>query len=93
MERIETVWTRFIFPLWFLGGFQFSWQIVYGISKPLSYVMLANPVTYVMEGLRAATLGQAGYIHFWICVGMLCAFSIATGTLAYRGLKKRLDFV
>jgi ABC-type polysaccharide/polyol phosphate export permease len=91
--KLTNVWSRFIFPLWFLGGFQYTWVRLHVLSKPLSYVALLNPVTYAMEGIRASLLGQEGYIVWWICVIALVVF---TGLL-YRDtlsrLKKRLDYV
>lgn len=93
MSRISNVWMRFIFPLWFLGGFQFSWQAGYNLSKPLAYIMLANPIVYVMEGIRAAVIGQDGFLSWWLCVGMLCIFSALCSLHAYHRMKKLLDFV
>lgn len=93
IDNIGNAWSRFIFPLWFLGGFQFSWASMYDVSKLFAYVMLANPTTYVMEGTRACILGQTGFIDWYICVGMIIFFSCITWTLSYYNMKKRLDFV
>ena len=29
MTKMGQVWSRFVFPMWFLGGFQFSWMASY----------------------------------------------------------------
>ncbi len=58
MDKLDILWVRFIFPLWISGGFQFSWLSVHTTIPWLSYVMLANPITYTTEGVRAALLGQ-----------------------------------
>lgn len=93
MERVDHVWARFVFPLWFLGGFQFSWAVLHRVSVPLSYIGLLDPVTYVMEGTRAAILGQEGYLNFWLCSGILILFTLVCFWSALTRLKKRLDYV
>jgi len=93
MATIGNVWMRFLFPMWFLGGFQFSWAVLYKISPILAYLNLLNPLTYVMEGTRAALLGQQDFISVWICILALSIFSILSGWYATVKLKQRLDFV
>jgi len=93
MAKMRNVWSRFIFPLWILGGFQFSWAVIYNISVPLSYVMLLNPIVYIMEGFRAAILGQAGYLSWYFCCGMLSIFIIVFWFCMIRKMKRLLDFV
>ena len=93
MTKISNVWMRFIFPMWFLGGFQFSWTVLYGVSPIAAYINLFNPLTYVMEGMRGALLGQQGFISVWYCILALAFFSILCWWRALVRLKKRLDFV
>lgn len=92
IEKIGSVWMRFVYPLWFLGGFQYSLKVLYDFSPALGYASLINPMIYVMEGIRAAVLGQEGSLNFWICAGMLLLFTILTGWRGIARLKKRLDF-
>jgi ABC-type polysaccharide/polyol phosphate export permease len=94
MNSIGTVWARFIFPLWFLGGFMFSWQSLYKTSPIFAYIDLCNPIIYIAEGYRSALTGQPeGYIHFWICIGMISFFALIAGWIGIRRLKKRCDFI
>jgi hypothetical protein len=93
MLRIGSVWMRFIYPLWFLGCWQFSWQSLYTISPVLAYLDILNPMTFVAEGYRVALLGSQDSLNFWLCVGMLIVFSVGMGWHAMVRLKKRLDFV
>lgn len=93
MESIRNIWTRIIFPMWFLGGYQFSWQSMYAIAPVLAYVALINPITYVMEGARVTIIGQTNYLNFWLCLGVIILFAFI---FAFRGiylLRKRLDTV
>lgn len=93
MGGIGHVWTRCIFPLWFLGGFQFSWATLRGLAPALAYADLVNPIIYVMEGFRAAVIGQEGFLPFWICALMLSIISVAASWWAIKKLKRRIDFV
>ena len=93
VSRVGNVWMRFIFPLWFLGGFQFSWNVLYKLAPKLANINLLNPMTYIMEGMRAALLGQTGYISVWFCIAALSVFIMIFSCIAIKRLKKRLDFV
>jgi len=93
MSKMRNVWSRFIFPLWIMGGFQFSWAVVYKISTLLAYVMLCNPIVYVMEGFRAAMLGQAEYLPWHACCAMLTLFIVILWFFMIRKMKRLLDFV
>ena len=93
LVRVDSVWTRLIYPLWFFGCFQFSWESLYKSSPILAYINLLNPITYPAEGTRAAVLGQAGSLNFWFCAFALCIFIVLGGWHAIVRLKKRLDFV
>lgn len=88
---LDNVWIRIIFPMWFLGGFQFSWKTLYEISPIMAYINLLNPLTYALEGGRAASLDPALSLSYWYCVAALIIFTIIFGYLGIQKLKKRLD--
>ena len=92
-ESPSRVWARILFPLWFIGCFQFSWQTLYAKSALGAYLDLLNPFTYVMEGTRAALLGQAGYLPIWACLGGLVVLGSIVAYVGFRRLQKILDFV
>lgn len=93
MRGLGQIWSRILHPLWFFGGFQFSWSVVY--QKSFFYAMLAlcNPLLYATEGLRAAVFGQQGYLPFWICATILTSCIIGMTAHAIARFKKRLDLV
>jgi ABC-type polysaccharide/polyol phosphate export permease len=93
MEQIGSVWMRFVYPLWFLGGFQYSWLVLYKFSPTLAYISLINPMVYVMEAARAAVLGQEGSLPYWACLGMLALFTVLCTWHGLTRLKKRLDYI
>ncbi|MBF0208115.1 MAG: ABC transporter permease [Oligoflexia bacterium] len=91
--NITTVWLRVINPLYTFGCFWYSWKTMGQISPVLSSINLINPLVYVMEGFRAATLGQEGYMPFWICAVALLGFTFLCAVDAISRLRKQLDFV
>jgi len=93
LSRMENIWHRFIFPLWFMGGFQFSWASIYKLSQPLAYVLLCNPIMFIMEGTRAALLGQQDCLPWGTCCIALCGFSVVCWFYAYYKMRRLLDFV
>ncbi len=93
VKSLSSLFLRFINPLFMFGGFFFTWQSTFELSPILGYVILINPMIYVMEGMRAAALGQEGYLPFWICVIVLWGFILTLGACALNILKKRLDCV
>lgn len=91
LRGIGNIWRRVIFPLWFIGCYQFPWYTLHKISPIMAYVDLLNPIVYCMEGTRGALLGQQGSINFWYCVLALSLFCIAAGYFGIKNMKKRLD--
>ena len=91
MEKVNNMWVRIIYPLWWLGCFQFSWVTLNSAVPLISKLSLLNPMTYVMEGIRGAILGQADFLNFWYCLPALIIFTILIGWVGIRKLKQRLD--
>lgn len=91
LSALTMVRSRIMFPLWFLGGFQFPWKMLYTVSPKLAYISLCNPMIYVMDGIRSTVLPKEQYLEFWTCMGMLLLFSILSGYIGIQNLKKRLD--
>ncbi len=93
MSKFGSIWARYIFPMWFMGGFQFSWISLNKVSPIISYINLLNPMMYITEAARVSMLGQSGYINFWFCMLSITFFSIICLAVGIRNLKKRLDFI
>jgi len=90
---IEDLWCGVLFPLFALGGFQFTWKIMYTITPIMSYINLINPVMYMFEGMRGATLDPSLSISFWICCMTLITYCIPMGFIGIFLLKRRLDTI
>ncbi len=93
IERIGNAWMRFIFPMWTFGGFQYSYNVLFDMSPFFARLSLINPQLYIMEGTRAAILGQQGSLNIWLCAGMILIFTVLFAAHAIYLIKKRLDFV
>ena len=93
LQGIINLWMRVLFPLWFLGGFEFSWFALKKMTPNFAYFDLLNPYIYTTEGLRSAVFVPAEYISFWICVPVLILFTIAIGWRGICNLKRNLDTV
>jgi ABC-type polysaccharide/polyol phosphate export permease len=93
MTQMGNIWSRFIFPMWFLGGFQFSWFAFYQALPTLAFINLINPLVYITESIRAALIGQPDYLNFWICISAILICAGICFTFGFYNLKKRLDFI
>lgn len=93
ISDIRNVWMRILFPLWWIGGFNTSWAIIHKAAPTFAYLLLINPIVYMTEGIRAAMLGQEGFLNYWLCIGALLAFTVIFGTIAVLRFQKRLDCI
>ncbi len=93
MAKMGQVWMRFIFPMWFLGGFQFSWMASYKTIPSFALANLINPMIYITEAVRVALLGQEGFINFWLCMLAILACAALSFYFGITSLRKRLDFI
>lgn len=93
MGKIGSMWMRVMFPLWILGCFQFSWQVVYAKYPIFAHVILLNPFVYTIEGMRAAVLGQEGSLPMWACLGATLLAALVCGVIGVKRMLKRLDAV
>lgn len=91
LEKMGDVWMRIVYPLWWLGCFQFSWSTLHQLSPRIAYINLFNPLVYIMEGIRSSILGQEGFMPFWYCVGALLFFTGLIGFVGTKQLMRRLD--
>lgn len=92
-DQVEHLFMRLMYPLWFLGGFQFAWKTIYDLNPYIGYVGLLSPHTYAHEAARVAVLGQSGFLPFWICITVLLIGSAVFGIVGYLGVKRNLDLV
>jgi len=92
-HQLGRAWIRVLFPLWFFGGLQFTWEKLHGVVPLLAYVDLINPYVYTMEGMRTALTGPSGNLPFWACVLGLVVLSAFAFLVGVARLKGKLDYV
>lgn len=93
MSNLSHLFVRVINPMYSFGGLWYSYATIEKISAGAAYAHLLNPLIYIMEGMRAAALGQEGYLPFWTSLCGITAFTILFGWDAIRRLQRRLDCV
>lgn len=91
VKTFGNVEMRILWPMFYLGCYQFTWMHLYKTWPVVAYCNFFNPMVFITEGIRAATIGQAGSLPFWWCVGALIIFTIIFGTIGIKRLQKRLD--
>jgi ABC-2 type transport system permease protein len=78
-EQLNLVPTFVITPLTFLGGVFYSAHM---LPQPWSAITRANPILYMVEGLRYGLLGTAGTPP-WVGLGITSAIAIGAGVLVW----------
>ncbi|MCH9614148.1 MAG: hypothetical protein SP1CHLAM54_11600 [Chlamydiia bacterium] len=90
-EDLSKLFTRIVNPLFMFGTYFYTWHAAYALSPWVGIANLLCPVVYCIEGMRAAALGQSGFLPYWICFGVLWGLIFLLGTHGIHKLKKRLD--
>lgn len=93
IEQCENVLMRVLFPLWFFGGFSFSFKIALQTAPFLAYISLISPYTYATEAIRSASLGPLEYLPIEISFGVLILMTVLAGFFGIKRLKNKLDFI
>jgi ABC-2 type transport system permease protein len=91
LDLMGNVWMRIVFPLWWVGCYQFTFKALHQAHPWIAYVNLLNPIVYIFEGTRAALIGQEGYLNFWLCFIVLTVMTIIVALFGIKKLQKRLD--
>lgn len=87
----SNMWARRIMPLFILSTAYFTFAAIASVSPFISKLLMLNPVTYIIEGLRASLLGSQDYLPLSTClIGSFIALAIMSIRLHY-GIYKQLD--
>lgn len=93
INQSQNVWMRIIYPMWWLGGYQFSYATFTTVAPIIAKISLLNPMIYIFEGARSAMLGGNEYIHVSYCIAALFIFTLIVGYIGTRRMIKRLDCI
>lgn len=76
-------------PLSFLGAIFYTWHSLDPIPL-LQYAVLANPLVYMSEGLRAATVTGMTHLPLTTIYPALTGFIVLFAWLGFRGFRRRV---
>lgn len=76
-------------PLSFLGAIFYTWHSLEPIPF-LQYALLANPLVYMSEGLRGATVTGMGHLPLAVVYPALLGFIVLFSVLGVRGFRGRV---
>lgn len=93
VETIENIMMRILFPIWFFGGFNFSFLVAYQTLPALGYVMLINPYTFFHEAIRSTIRGTADFLPFGLNMMVAIAMTVVAAYVGYTRLRSKLDLV
>lgn len=76
-------------PLSFLGAIFFTWESLEPLPV-LQYAVLANPLVYMSEGLRAATTSGIPHLPLGTVYGALAGFTVLFTAVGIVGFRRRV---
>ncbi len=76
-------------PLAFFGAVFYTWDSLTPVPV-IHYAVLANPLVYMSEGLRAATVSGIPHMPLAAVYGALGGFSILFTVVGVRGFRRRI---
>lgn len=88
---LDNIWARRLTPLFLLGCSYYTWKKLYAFNVPLAVILLANPLTYVHEGLRGTLLEPSFFLSAWLCMGIIAGACALLIVLLTHAVRKRLD--
>ena len=89
-RRIQVLFTLVMFPAMMLGCVYFGWTSL-AHTRWLQILVLANPMVYVDEGLRAALTPQVGHMSPWAFLPALLVGAVGCAWLAVRSFARAVS--
>lgn len=87
----DNLWPRILTPMTLLGTANYPLERVKAISPLLGKLVLLNPGTYVIEGLRAVLAPYSTTLTVPICAGVLGMFVCLGLVILAIGIRSTLD--
>ena len=88
-QQIGLIFGIVVVPITFLGCVYYPWAYLNHI-RWLQVLVLANPIVYMSEGLRAALTPGLPHMPEWLILSMLTASTVLLGWLGVRGFLRRV---
>ncbi|MFC5186485.1 ABC transporter permease [Actinomadura harenae] len=88
-QKVQMMFALVLLPMSMLGCVYYPWAAMDHI-RWLQVLVLANPMVYVNEGLRAALTPQVGHMPAWAYLGVLVLGTVLLGWLSTRTFTRRV---
>lgn len=88
-QQIGLIFGIVVVPITFLGCVYYPWQYLDHI-RWLQILVLANPIVYMSEGLRASLTPGLPHMSAWPVLSMLLASTLLLGWVGIRGFLRRV---
>lgn len=89
-DKMGLVFAALVVPLTFLGCVYYPWERLDAVPW-LQIGVLANPLVYMSEGLRAALVPGVPHMSVWAFLGAGLAFQAVLWTAALRLFRRRVE--
>ncbi|QEK39096.1 ABC transporter permease [Candidatus Nesciobacter abundans] len=93
MQKIGNTLMRVLFPIWFMGGYQFSFAAAKSISNVVACMSLVSPYMYANEAMRGIILSSGEFIPIWKCLTVLVIMTVIFWKIGISKIKRRLDII
>jgi len=88
-KNIGLVFSIILVPITFLGCVYYPWSWLVRMPA-MQYGVLANPIVYICEGLRASVTPQIAHMPWWAILLALVFWTAVLARLGLRGFLKRV---
>jgi ABC-2 type transport system permease protein len=87
-QQIGLMFALVVVPITFLGCVYYPWAMLHPV-RWLQILVLANPLVYMSEGLRAALTPDLPHMPVWAFLGALTTATLLLGTVGVRAFVRR----
>lgn len=88
-QKVALIFTIIVLPLTFLGALYYPWSALAPIPW-LQYLVLANPLVYMNEALRAALTSGIPHLNLAVTYVAMIAYTVVLATVGIWGFRRRV---
>jgi ABC-2 type transport system permease protein len=88
VNRLNILFALVVTPLIFTGCTQYPWPLLASL-RWFQVLTLVNPLTYVSEAMRAASITAVPHMSVWVCVPVTVACTVLFLVVGLIGFRRR----